>query len=345
MATIKDIASRSNFSSATVSRVLNNDEKLSVSFETRKHILDIARELGYKTLQERKGERLKGNDTGPKVGILLSLSVEEEQNDSYFLSIRRGIERECVKQGFTATELLRLSNLSYDQISSDLENLIVIGRINPEIPESFNNRLKNIIYINNCQAEDQFDSVVIDFEKATRSAVEHLLNQGFQRIGFIGGKETEYYNNVKQEIEDTRMTSFQSIMKDSGLYDEQSVLIGEFSMKSGYDQMKLAIEKGDLPEAFFIASDGMAIGALRALQEANVSIPDDVAIVSFNDIEMAQFASVPLTSVKVFTEEMGRIGVKMMAERLGGRELPLKVTVPTRLVIRDSCGSQVIVKH
>lgn len=80
----------------------------------------------------------------------------------------------------------------------------------------------------------------------------------------------------------------------------------------------------------------MAVGALRALQEANLRSPEDVAIVSFDDIEMAQFASTPLTTVRVHTEEMGRTGVKLLLDRISGRKLPLQVTVPTELVVRES---------
>jgi LacI family transcriptional regulator len=107
-------------------------------------------------------------------------------------------------------------------------------------------------------------------------------------------------------------------------------------MTQGYELMKDAIKKGNLPEAFFIASDSMSIGAMKALQEANLRVPNDVAIASFNDVQMAKFASTPLTSVKVYTEQMGRIGVQLLLDRIAGRELPLKVTVPTKLFIRDS---------
>jgi LacI family transcriptional regulator len=81
----------------------------------------------------------------------------------------------------------------------------------------------------------------------------------------------------------------------------------------------------------------MAIGALRALQEAKLKVPDDVAIIGFDDIEAAKFASTPLTTIKVHTREMGRIGVKLLLDRLNGRELPLTVKVPTELVVRESC--------
>lgn len=109
-------------------------------------------------------------------------------------------------------------------------------------------------------------------------------------------------------------------------------------MREGYRLMKKAIDQGHLPEAFFIASDSMAIGALKALQEAGLQVPRDTAIVSFNGIEEAEFASTPLTTVKVYTEEMGRTGVKLLLDRLNGRTLPQHVTLPTTLIVRQSCG-------
>lgn len=84
----------------------------------------------------------------------------------------------------------------------------------------------------------------------------------------------------------------------------------------------------------------MAIGALRAIKEAGLSVPDDVAIVGMDDIEMAAFASVPLTTVKIYSEQMGRSAVNLMAERLRGRDVPLRVVVPTRLIVRESCGAK-----
>ncbi|WP_163528570.1 LacI family DNA-binding transcriptional regulator [Halobacillus ihumii] len=341
MTTIKDIALRAKFSNTTVSRVLNHDKTLSVASETRQKILDVANEMGYRTLQERKKKNQPRSDVNTsKVGILLCVSVEEELNDSYFLSIRQGIENECQERGLITTELFRLNNLLSGQISSDIENLIVVGRINSEILDLISDQLQNIVYISHTVDEDKYDSVVIDFEKATKRALYHLLDHDYKKIGFIGGKEREHQNNRKEEFEDIRKSTFKEVMEEKGLFNPDSFHVGEFTMADGYELMKYSIQQGDLPKAFFIASDAMAVGAMRALQENNFKVPEDVAIVSFNDVKLAQFASTPLTTVKVQTEEMGRLGVKLMVDRLNGREIPLKVTVPTKLVIRDSCGTR-----
>ena len=122
--------------------------------------------------------------------------------------------------------------------------------------------------------------------------------------------------------------------------EPEHVLVGEYSMHEGFRLMKEAIKGGSLPDAFFIASDSMAIGALKALQEAGLQVPRDTAIVSFNGIDEAEYASTPLSTVKVYTEEMGRTGVKLLLDRLNGRTVPLAVTLPTSLIVRQSCGSQ-----
>ncbi len=344
MTTIKEIATRAQVSSATVSRVLNNDETLSVAIETRQKIFDVAKALGYKTMQERRNEKAQpmaqrpSNNQDSKIAILLCHSLEEELNDAFFLSIRQGIEQELSERGIAATELYRLSNMNFRNFRTDISNLIIVGRISSDVLNQLDH-LENIVYINHEVDENMFDSVTIDFEKATNRALNHLFDLGYKRIGFIGGKEKEHLNGTKIEFTDGRGLTFEKVMKEKGLYDPQSHHVGDFFMSDGYKLMKKAINQGDLPEAFFIASDAMAIGAMRALQEKGYSIPKDVAIVSFNDIEMAKFASTPLTTVKVPTEEMGRVGVKLMLDRLKGRKLPLKVTVPTELVIRNSCGA------
>jgi LacI family transcriptional regulator len=340
MATIKDIAVLSQVSPGTVSRVLNNDQTISVTEETRERILKTAKELGYKTVQERKVEQYK-ESTGEelKVGILLCQTLEEEVNDPYFLSIREGVEEELISQGITSTSMFRLYDRSSNELIRGLDGLIVIGRISKNTVKTVSDHTKNTVYINHSPDEDLYDSIVIDFVKSTESAINHLLGLGYKRIGYIGGIEREHLHNQKVIIEDERLTTFERIMKKEGLFNPSYTFIGEYKMSEGYKLMKQALEEKDIPEAFFIASDPMAIGALRALQEAKLTVPNDVAIVSFDDIEMAKFASTPLTTIKVNTKEMGQTGVKLLLDRINGRDFPLKVVVPTQLVVRESSGS------
>jgi LacI family transcriptional regulator len=337
MTTIKDIAANANVSSSTVSRVLNNDPTISVTPETRDRILEVAKQLGYKTVKKRKFEQKLTQSSSSRIGIFLAHTLEEQEDgvdDPYFTSIRQGVESECLNRGIFTNKVMRLSDNHQEQIIDDIDGLIVIGGMDINVTHLVRKCSDNIVFVNCSPDEDKFDSVVIDFEKATTSALKHLLEQGFKKIGYIGGKE----RFTDQVIEDKRHTTFVKILKSEGLYNEDHVFIGEYTMTHGYELMKTIIKKGNLPEAFFIASDSMSIGAMRALREANLKVPEDIAIASFNDVQMARFASTPLTTVKVYTEQMGRISVQLLLDRIAGRELPLKVTVPTKLIVRDSSG-------
>lgn len=340
MATIKDIAELSKVSAATVSRVLNHDQTITVQEETRQRIYQASKQLGYKTIQERRNKQQnETNKTSPAIGIVLCQSNEEELSDPYFLSIRHGIEEELMKQGISTTTMFRLYDTVDYQRVRELDGLIIVGRINEESLKTVSDHSKNMVYINHSPDEDLFDSVIIDFSKATELALRHLLKAGYKQIGYIGGVEREHLIKRTVIIEDQRLTTYERVMKEEGLFHSAYIFIGEYTVTQGYELMKKALEQEDVPEAFFIASDPMAIGALRALQEAKRSVPEDVAIVSFDDIEMAEFCSTPLTTVKVHTKEMGQTGVKLLLDRINGRKLALKVTVPTILVVRQSCGT------
>ena len=104
--------------------------------------------------------------------------------------------------------------------------------------------------------------------------------------------------------------------------------------------MQQVLQLKERPTALLIGSDPMTIAAIKAANEAELRIPEDIAMVSIDDIQMASFVTPPLTTVKVYAEEMGVTAVKMMADRLKGREVSLHVTVPTKLIIRKSCGAE-----
>ncbi|WP_204670998.1 LacI family DNA-binding transcriptional regulator [Gracilibacillus alcaliphilus] len=340
MATIKDIAKEARVSPATVSRVLNNDSSLSVTSDTRERIISVAKSLNYKTVKSRKQATM--NKKLPyRIGIFVNQSIEEELNDPYFLTLRKGVEDQCTRMGLETTEVYRLNNSIPTDIYQQLDGAILVGKIDPSLIYALKDKVEHFVYVDCSPNEDKYDSVMIDFDKATNLALTHLLKRNPQQIGFIGGYTIEHTVDYGEKVVmDERHQAFVGRMKQEGRYREDQVFIGDFTMSEGYRLMKEAISKGKLPEAFFIASDPMAIGALRALREQGLQVPADVAIVSFDDVEMAAFASCPLTTIHVPIELMGATGVKLLMDRMEGRQIPLKVTVPTKLVIRDSCGGQ-----
>ncbi|CAM2787373.1 LacI family DNA-binding transcriptional regulator [Salinicoccus roseus] len=341
MVRIKDIADRAKVSSSTVSRVLNQDETLSVADETRMRIIQIAKEMDYKTVQTRRSKQSQKGDT-PRIGIMLCQSLDEELDDPYFLSIRHGIENKCNELGLFNSELFRYHHFNPDKMNrEEMDALIIVGKVDDEEIARLNIDESKIVYIDYSPDVMKYDSVVVELTKATDLLLDHLFGLGYQQIGYIGGVQEKHSKEGNIAFVDDRQTTFENRMKQAGLYDEEYVYIGKFTMTEGYRLMKMALEKGKLPEAFIVASDPMAIGALSALQESDLKVPGDVAIVSIDDVEMAKFASTPLTTIQLPAEEMGKIAVKLLLDRFEGREIPLKITVPSKLIIRDSCGSRI----
>lgn len=341
MVRIKDIAKQANVSSSTVSRVLNKDKTLSVSDKTRHRVLRIAKELNYKTSQERRSKNLLiNNHSSKKIGIIIGRTFEEEANDPYYVSIRHGIEKECRNQEVSNLELIQFRHLNIEGAISDVDGLIVVGKISEDDIKKLNPTIDNIVYIDYSPYGDMFDSVIVDFEKVTNQLIDHLIVSDHKRIGFIGGMHEKHYISTQTTYKDERQTAFENRMKEEKIYLPKDIYIGKFTMAEGYKLMKSAIEQEGLPDAFLIASDQMAIGAINALQEENIQVPKDVAVVSIDGLEMAEFSNPPLTTMAIPTEEMGSIGVKLLLDRISGRKIPLKVTVPANLAIRKSCGSQ-----
>jgi LacI family transcriptional regulator len=336
VATIKEIADLANVSTATVSRVINNDKNLSVANETRERILEIAQQLNYVPVRKRYVDgKQNARVDGIEIGIVMFCSPEYEWEDTYFLSIRKGIESECINKGLLVKKISHVSGGISGVQMNNLDGVIVVGRVSEDEIGMLSQKVtNNIVFVNYIPEGDLYDTVVIDYQEAAGKALEHLFSLGHKHIGFIGGKEKAQDGSI---IQDQRHKTYEQMMKEKGVYDPEIVYISDqFLIGDGYSSMMKAGRKSSLPSAFFIASDAMAIGAIRASHELGIKIPHDISIVSFNDVEMARFTQPALTTVKVHTEEMGKIAVKLLVDRLEGREIPIKTVIPTNLIIRES---------
>ncbi|WP_246943825.1 LacI family DNA-binding transcriptional regulator [Bacillus pinisoli] len=331
MATLKDIASKAGVSVATVSRVLNYDETLSVSDETRKKILEIAQLLNYKTLRARNGVQQKET---LRFGLIHWYSEVQELEDPYYLGIRTGVERECFQRKIELVKLFKQSNSLQIDWLKELDGIIAIGKFSTEDIATFTSCTENIVFVDSSPDELNYDSVVVDLRKSMIEVIEHLLSQGHKEIGYIGGVE---YVGENQQLRDERDVTFYEYLKLRDLYNKDFVFSGRFLAEDGYALMKEAITKGKLPTAFIIGSDSMAIGGLRALHEASIKIPEDISVISFNDIATSKFVQPPLSTVKIYTEFMGETSVDLLVDRAEtNRSLPKKVVIPSHLVIRES---------
>lgn len=332
MATIKDIAEKAGVSSATVSRVLNYDATLSVSDDKRKLILEIAEELDYVTPRQRTDKRTQPN---MRIGLIHWYTIHQELEDPYYMSIRMGIEKQCYEQNIDMVKVYDPHNYDFNQMS-DVAGLIAIGKFSDEEIQRFKAVSPLIVFVDSSPFENEFDSIIIDFEKAVVGVIQHFIDNGHQKIGYIGGRE--YVGKDKMPLGERREIVFRDYLIKRGLLDSAQIYIGTFVAASGYELMKKAIESStEMPTAFLIASDSMAIGALRALHEAGIKVPKQVAIIGFNDIPTSKYTVPPLASVRVHKEFMGETAVDLLLERIQKkRTIAKKVIVPTELILRES---------
>ncbi|MED3563246.1 LacI family DNA-binding transcriptional regulator [Bacillus xiapuensis] len=327
MATIKDIAQLAGVSIATVSRVLNYDTTLSVGDDTKKRIFEAAEELSYKKMPARKQE-------SGKIALLQWYTEKEELEDLYYMSIRLGVENRCRHHGIQMAGYFQ-DNIE-DLKQDDVRGLIAIGKFSSKQVKSLSSVTKNIVFVDYSPDEEQFDSIVIDFEKSTKKVLDHLMKKGHEKIGYIGGREV--FKDKTSMIEDPRESTFKRYLAEKGLLNEAYMYNGSFSVQDGHSLMKKAIhEHGEqLPTAFFAANDSIAVGALRALLEEGIPVPDRVNIIGVNDISLAKYVFPSLSTVKVYTELMGETAVDTLLERIEGRTITKKIMIATKLILRNS---------
>jgi len=329
MATLKQIAKEASVSLATVSRVLNYDTTLSISDEKRHLIVEIAERLEYQTPRNRKREKV--NDYS--IGIVQSVSDLDEVEDPYYLGIRMGIEKRCQEENIHVIRFPRIGNVN-TTVDVKLDGLIFIGKFSEREVKFYESKYKHLVFVDSSKFSDRHDSIVIDIKGAVHKVLKHLISSGYEDIGYIGGIET--FEEYREPLGEKRYDAFVHYMKEQDLYKKENCYIGSFTPQSGYEVMNAAIAKGNLPQVFFIANDSIAIGALRALHEKKIVIPDEVSIIGFNDIPTASYTFPPLSTVKIYNEMMGEKAVTLFLDGMTGRKIPIKMTLPVEIIERGT---------
>ncbi len=328
MATLKEIAQKTNVSITTVSRVLNNDKSLSVSDQIRQKILDTARIMQYKTPRNRM--RLKSSNE-LCIGIVHWYDIKQEIEDPYYLQIRTGIEKLAQQSNINTTLIYKQSNeFVFDDRFYD--GLILVGKFSDDEITLFKSISSNLVFVDSSPHEHLYDSVVINFENAVTKILDLFIERGYKRIGYIGGVEKIKDNIILGE---RREIVFRNYLAERNILDVNLIHIGEFSSESGYILMKKALKEKPA-EVYFCANDHIAMGAMRAIHEIGLSIPKDIGIFGFNDGVNSEYTYPPLSTLHVPTEFMGRQALISCVELVEGRSLNLKKVVPTNLLIRKS---------
>ncbi|MFW6318965.1 MAG: LacI family DNA-binding transcriptional regulator [Bacillota bacterium] len=333
MPTIKDIAKLANVSSSTVSRVLNNDDTISVTAKTKRKIFESAEKLAY----TKHRHKSKAKQLTKRIAIVTWYTVQKEVNDPYFISIRMGIQREANESGLVFDVIYNDQNLRKNIANKDYHGVIILGRFSEETKNFIESLHSNIVYVNSPDTSFKFDSVYVDFRSITKDVLHYLIGKGHNKIGYVGGQEI--IAETKERHIDDRELEFQEVLYHHNMFDSRYFKIGEYSIESGYRLAKELLNESyeDLPTAIFCGNDSIAIGVVRCILENDLRIPDDISIFSVNDIPTLEYTSPSLSTVKIYSEFMGVLAVRMLLEQMNNeRELKLTVFVPYELIFRES---------
>ncbi|MBL8268340.1 LacI family DNA-binding transcriptional regulator [Steroidobacter sp.] len=330
-----DIAELANVSQATVSRALRGSPL--VNAETRERVLEIARKLHYRT--DRSAAGLRSRRSGTLALLLFEESRDEAQINSFFLSMLGHITHCAARRGFDL--LLSFQQLSDDwhtdyEVSNRADGLILLG---------YGDYLE---YLQRLSRFAEFSThfvvwgpviegrpghfVSCDNELGARLAVEHLLRLGRRSIAFIGSASDHSPEFQRRHWGYTQALRGAGLEPDARLHYEAKSLEAE-----GYRAGMALMDSQARFDAVFTASDLIATGVVRALQDRGLRVPEDVAVVGFDDIGPAAHFNPPLTTVRQDTRLAGELLVDNLIKLIEGRRVESRVIAP-ELVIRDSCG-------
>ena len=329
--TIRDVAREAGVSVATVSRVMNDSGP--VSEGARARILEIAGRLRY---TPNEAARTLISSRTSTLGVILP-----DLHGEFFSEVIRGIDQAAKASGFH----LLVSGSHNDAAETRAALRAMRGRVDGVVVMAPDSNAAGVaagmpddvpVVLLNCPMVDRrADSIEIDNYGGAYQMVRHLAGPGRRRVAIICGTE-----NNRDAAE--RLRGYHAAMDDLRITRAPSwELGGNFTEASGYEAARRFLSLADRPDALFAANDSMAIGALSALREAGVVVPDDVVVGGFDDIPMARYTNPPLTSVQVPMGALGAQAVRrlVLAVEKEGGHAARRETLPTVLVVRASCGS------
>lgn len=330
--TIKDVARRAGVAVSTVSLVINRKGK--VSAETRERVLRAVAELNYHPQRSARGlvTQRSGN-----LGFILT-DDHFSRAEPFYTKVFLGTEFEARSHDYyilltTVRQQFRREGVPRFLLERDVDGVIFAGKVPSRLVEYVKEKGLPIVLVDYYPPRGDYSCVLIDNVGGAQLAVSHLVHKGHRRIAFIGG-DLEH-----PSIRD-RFIGYREALTQAGIEVFDSLVVTDqpyTATSDGYEAAKELLHRGQPFTALFAANDAMAVGALRLMQERGLKVPDDVAIVGFDDVEAAITTRPALTTVRVPKEELGAIAVRRMVEQINHNDRAISRTiVPTTLVLRDS---------
>lgn len=322
MVTLKDVAKRAGVSVSTASYSINGSSLISDG--TKQKVLDAAKEIGYRP--NGLAKNLKEQKTNI-IGLFLSGFT-----GPFFTEMVEGIQDEVIKNGY---ELVVCASVDKHRLLIEryVDGAIILNyHMKDELLLSIANEKLPLIVMDRELQSPYIKNVLLPNETGSARAVNYLIEKGHKRIGYIAGSQQSYDG-------ESRLKGF---LKELNLhnihFNEQDFLRADFTESSGYLKMSNYMDQmgNDLPSAIVCANDEMAMGAIRAAKERNLNVPEDIAIVGFDDIYVSQFCTPPLTTIKVPRKQWGTIAAQTLIKLLDKQYEYEIEPITIELMTRDS---------
>ena len=329
--TLHELAKAAGFSVSTVSRALTDSDHR-VNDSTKERILALADQLGYHpniTARGLKTDRtltiglVVYNIASPFTPILIRGIQEYLKQHNYF-SIIISTDWDPELESAAVHQL----------ISRSIDGIIFVESWMDESNKTLDLANKPYVFVYRLFNGTYANSVLLDDRYGARLAVEHLANLGHRRIGLINGP-----HDWNSSIE--RLAGYKDVLAQYGIsFDPLLVEEGTWEVQSSYPAVKKFLAMPDRPTAIFAANDLMALGAIYAIQEAGLNVPQDIAVVGCDDREIASLSKPTITTVCPPSLEMGKLTAQLMLDRLENQaEIQDPIRVQGKLIIRESCGA------
>ncbi|RSL33904.1 LacI family transcriptional regulator [Salibacterium salarium] len=313
MASIKEVAQKANVSTATVSHVIN--ETRYVSDTTKDKVFAAMNELEYRPNMVARSLRSRKSNT---IGLLVPL-VADDTSNFFFMSIANGIEQVLKDNGYNlilsnSNEDLHTEREQIEVFNTQFIDGLVIAPVDGkdvEYEEAFSGDYP-VVYIDRRPQQVNGDTVLVDNKKASFEAVSSLLEKGHYRVGFITG-------TLGITTSEERQSGYQEALEAFDIPPDVSFIKeGPATFQSGYDLAEELYKQN--VTALFIANNVMTMGAMSFLQEIKANIPDDIAIIGYDDYDWMKVVSPPLSVVKQPSFELGKKAVEQLVKRIEGSD-------------------------
>lgn len=338
--TARDIAQSAAVSVATVSRVLNNHSH--VKEEVRQRVFQTARELGYFARPTTQPAEARSTEKAIKeITFIYSSNFDNSPvtANPFWSHLLQGVEREAKKSNIKITYRSADEWSAVSELAAVQGGVLLVGPAEPGMVNAFKASKLPLVIVDNYIPKSQVDSVISDNFEGAKEAVDYLVSKGHTRIAFIGGP-TIQGNRPTNKIYtiERRAAGYRTALLDAGLEVNYALYeSSNLSADGGYQACQRLLEGKDKFTALFCANDATALGAMKALREAGLSIPEDVSVIGFDDIEMAQLIHPTLTTIRVNKEAMGAAAVKALIERVADPEAISSTTMlEIELIERES---------